>query len=184
MIIDQFIKDTLAREHSQLQGLITNLNENDIYWQPGPEANSIGWIVWHMLRVEDMWIQFFSQKQIEVWESGNWHIRFGLQKRETGFQHTPEQVNNFPHLPIELVLEYGEIVRNNTLDYLKHMQYEDFHVTPWSDKPSMWWHDFSILDMLNQLMGELYQHLGQIAYILGLKNGFEAVPPEYGTPRS
>ena len=184
MVIDQFIKDTLTREDSQLKGLITNLNENDIYWQPRSGSNSIGWIIWHMIRVEDMWIQFFSQKQTELWESENWYARFDLPKRGTGFQHTPEQVSDFPNLPINLVLEYGDAVRNNTLAYLQGLQNEDFYATPWADKPNMWWHDFSIINMFNQLLGELYQHLGQIAYISGLKNGFNAVPSEYGTPRS
>ena len=48
---------------------------------PQPGANPIGWILWHMLRVEDMWFQFFIQRQTEIWEREGWNEKFGLPAR-------------------------------------------------------------------------------------------------------
>ena len=69
MLTKKFLKELLSKEDKLLWEIIRELSEDDLYWQPGPESNSIGWIIWHMARVEDMWIQFFSKREMEKWES-------------------------------------------------------------------------------------------------------------------
>ena len=58
---------------------------------------------------------------------------------------------------------------------------EDFNATPWSDRPNMWWHDLTVGAMFRQITGELFQHLGQIAYLKGLQRGPGALPPGFAT---
>ena len=65
MLTKKFLKELLSKEDKLLSEIIRELSEDDLYWQPGPESNSIGWIIWHMARVEDMWIQFFSKREME-----------------------------------------------------------------------------------------------------------------------
>jgi len=71
---------------------VDGLTFQDLEWRAGPQANNINWILWHMLRVEDMWIQFFIQNQPEIWEQEGGTEKFGLPTRDNGFGHTPEQV--------------------------------------------------------------------------------------------
>ena len=70
MTLDEFIVDALAREQELLLEEVQDLTPEELGWRAGPEANPIGWILWHMLRVEDMWFQFFVQRQTEIWEKG------------------------------------------------------------------------------------------------------------------
>ena len=73
-------------------------------------------------------------------------------------------------------------MRFGTLTYLEGLSSADFEVTPWSDRPTIWWHDFKVVDMFQQIIGELFQHLGQVAYLKGIQRGFGAIPPTFGTP--
>ena len=183
MILKEFFKELFSKEYNLLAEIISDLSEDDLYWQPSKESNSIGWTIWHIARVEDMWIQFFSKRGIEQWESENWHTVFDLPTRQTGFRYTPEQISSFPHIDINTLMAYQESVRSSTTEFLDKLQQPDYTTTPWSDRPDMWWHNFSIINMLQQLLGELYQHIGQIAYIKGLRKGFASIPEDYATPQ-
>lgn len=163
MTINEFIEDALAKEHEFLMEAVQDLTPEELAWRAGPEANPINWILWHMLRVEDMWIQFFIHSQPEIWERDGWHEKFGLPTRDNGFGHTPEQVAQFPTLDLRELLNYGEAVRAATLAYLKELAPEDYEVVPRERRPEM-----SVGDIFRQITGEFYQHQGQISYLKGL----------------
>ena len=151
----QFIEDSLNRECQLLAEVVQDLTVEELAWQPSTQSNSIGWTLWHMLRVEDMWVQFFAQRQPELWEREGWHEKFGLPTRDTGFGHTSEQVAGFHALDLPTLLQYGEAVRLGTQTYLQGLSSADFEATPWSDRPTIWWHDFKVGDMFRQIIGEL-----------------------------
>ena len=100
MTLNEFIEDALGQEQEFLMDAVDDLTPQELAWRAAPEANPIIWILWHMLRVEDMWIQFFILSQLEIWERDGWHHKFGLPTRDNGFDHTPEQVSSFPNLDL------------------------------------------------------------------------------------
>ena len=163
MNLNEFIEDALAKEHEFLMEAVQDLTPEELAWRPGPEANPINWILWHMLRVEDMWIQFFIHNQPEIWERDGWNQKFGLPTRDNGFGHTPEQVAQFPTLDLRELLSYGEAVRAVTLAYLRGLAPEDFEVVPRERRPEM-----SVGAIFRQITGEFYQHQGHISYLKGL----------------
>ncbi len=163
MTLNEFIEDALAKEHGFLMEAVQDLTPEELVWPPGPGANPIGWILWHMIRVEDMWIQFFIQERLEIWERDGWHDRFGLPTRDNGFGHTPEQVAGFPALDLSELLKYGEAVRAGTLEYLSALGPEDFNRVPRERRSEM-----SVGAVFRQIVGEFYQHQGHVSYIKGL----------------
>ena len=175
--LSHFIENTLAREQDFLMEAVQDLTPEELVWRATPEANPIGWMLWHMLRVEDMWIQFYTQFQPELWERDGWNEKFGLSVRDNGFGHAQEQVTNFPPLDLSELLRYGAAVRAKTLEYLGELQPEDFEVVPRERRP-----DFSVASMFRQIIGEFYQHTGQIAYVKGLIRGSDAFPANYTAP--
>ena len=164
MTLDEFIVDALAREQELLLEAVQDLTPEELGWRAGSEANPIGWILWHMLRVEDMWFQFFVQRQTEIWEREGWNETFGLPTRDNGFGHTPEQVADFPVLDLAELLRYGQAVRQATLEYLKTLGPEDYAMVPREQRPEM-----SVGAIFRQIIGEVYQHQGHIAYLKGLQ---------------
>ena len=164
MTLNEFIVDALDKENGFLMDALDGLGPEELVWQPAADANSIGWILWHMVRVEDMWIQFFAQFQTELWETEGWHEKFGLPTRDNGFGHTPEQVNNFPALDLTEFLRYRGSVRQATLAFLDTLTPEDMERVPRERRPEM-----SLGAMFRQIIGEMYQHVGHIAYLRGLQ---------------
>ena len=161
--LKEFIEDALDKEQQFLLEAVQGLTPEDLVWRAGPEANPIGWILWHMIRVEDMWLQFFIQERPEIWERDGWHEKFGLPTRDNGFGHTQEQVDGFPALELSELLKYGEAVRAGTLEYLRGLGPEDYDRVPRERRPEM-----TIGAIFRQVVGELYQHQGHIAYLKGL----------------
>ena len=177
MNLNEFIESALQVEQSLLLEAVEDLTPEELTWQPAPDANPVGWMLWHTIRVEDMWIQFFIQGQTEMWERDGWHEKFGLPTRDNGFGHTPEQVASFPALDLQELLRYAESVRNGTLEYLRGLSLEDYEIVPRERRPEL-----TVGKVLRQLLAEFYQHQGQIAYLKGLKRGAGALPPGYSTP--
>ncbi len=164
MTLNEFIVDALDKENGFLMDALDGLGPEELVWQPAADANSIGWILWHMVRVEDMWIQFFAQFQTELWETEGWHEKFGLPTRDNGFGHTAEQVNNFPSVDLDEFLRYRASVRQATLVYLDTLTPDDMERVPRERRPEM-----SLGAMFRQIIGEMYQHVGHIAYLRGLQ---------------
>ena len=163
MTLNEFIEDAFNTEHEYLMDAIGDLTPDELMWKAGSEANHIGWILWHMIRVEDMWFQFFIQRHTEIWERDGWNEKFGLPTRDNGFEHTQEQVNNFPAYELQEMLDYGAAVRAETLSYLKSVTPDQMDIVPRDARPEM-----SVGRIFRQVIGEVYQHQGHIAYIKGL----------------
>ena len=176
-MLAKFIEESINKQHEFLIQAIDDLTPEELRWQATPAANTIEWILWHMFRVEDTWIQFFIQNNTEFWEHQNWNNVFGLPPRDNGFGHTAEQISNFPNLELTKLLEYGDVVRQGTLTYLLDLESDTFNLVPRERRPNI-----TIADVFRQVVGELYQHTGQIAYIKGMMRGADAFPPNYTAP--
>ena len=163
MTLNEFIEDAFIAEEEYLMDAIGDLTPAEMMWKAGPEANHIGWILWHMIRVEDMWFQFFIQRQTEIWERDGWNEKFALPTRDNGFEHTQEQVNSFPAYDLETMIAYGAAVRAETLSYLRSITPEQMNIVPREARPEM-----SVGRIFRQVVGEVYQHQGHIAYLKGL----------------
>ncbi|MCH2672332.1 MAG: DinB family protein [Dehalococcoidia bacterium] len=164
MTLNEFIEDALNTEHEYLMDALSDITSEELMWRAGPEANPIGWILWHMIRVEDMWFQFFIQRENEIWAREGWNEKFGLPARDNGFEHTPDQVAAFPAYDLASMLQYGEDVRTATLNYLNTVTEEQMDIVPREARPEM-----SIGRIFRQVVGEVYQHQGHIAYLKGLQ---------------
>ena len=49
-----------------------------------PEANHIAWLVWHIARVEDGWVNGYLRETESLWRSEGWADRFGLPPERGG----------------------------------------------------------------------------------------------------
>lgn len=53
MRVTAFIEDLLEESKRRLYRSLRDLTPEELAWRPAPDANSIGFIVWHIARVED-----------------------------------------------------------------------------------------------------------------------------------
>ena len=164
-----FVLDMLDRMQQAVTGAVDGLTREELTWQPAPEANSIGFILWHQLRCEDVFVQGMIQQKPQVWVSEQWHQKLNLSEdpMDLGYGYTAEQVAAFSVPELEDLLGYAKAVRAQTVECLKGMTPDK------SDEviQTRVFGDLAMGKVFSLLLCEITQHIGQIAYLRGLQRG-------------
>ncbi len=177
MEIVALIEQTLGDYWQRMEGALEGLSPVELAWRPDAESNSIAFIVWHVARVEDIWIQIFAQGMPDVWTRDGWHEKLGLSQDEAFLGLSVEQLGKFPAITKENLDGFRHAIQNETQAYLKNLDADglDFvpRRTPTPERPaSLARHgSFSIGRMFRQTLAEYNQHLGQVSYIRGIQRG-------------
>ncbi len=95
---------------------IQPLTVEELSWEPGPQANSIGVTLWHIARGLDLLAtRVFQGKPAgeELWHTGGWRDRTGYDPRGVGYGgwgvvtgYTWEEVQAIPRLTAADILQY------------------------------------------------------------------------------
>ena len=169
MEANEFVKLALERIQESVDRATNGLTEEELKWQPNPEANPIGFILWHQIRAEDGIVNGMIRQQPQVWMTGKWYEKCNMSDdpQNSGGGYTPEQIATFKPPKLEVLQEYAKAVRaqiNEYLDSLTPDKFNDVIETPFGK--------FTVVQILTLLLSELAQHTGHIGYIRGLKRGF------------
>ena len=78
------IKSGMTEYLEELKSKLEGLTEAELYWQASLDSNPILWLVWHMARVEDVWINSDIAGGESVWESGDWAGRTTMSVTASG----------------------------------------------------------------------------------------------------
>jgi uncharacterized damage-inducible protein DinB len=165
----EIVRRGLEEYYEGLRKALTGLTAAERRFQPTADANHIDFLVWHMARVEDFYMQEFAQRTSDIWQREAWYQKLGLPVGDGGFGYTMEQVINLPQFDIADCLAYYEAVRRATLRYLEGVTADDLERCPYPE----WSSGYSIGRMFSHLIVEESQHLGQVAYLRGLQRGLE-----------
>ncbi|MFI5047421.1 MAG: DinB family protein [Acidimicrobiia bacterium] len=108
-----------GRIPSLVRAAVDGLDHAALVKSPGPGANPVGWLVWHLTRVQDHHVSELLAGD-QLWTGGGWAARFGRDAapNDVGFGHTAEQVALFDPVGAALLVEYHEAVDARTRDYL------------------------------------------------------------------
>ena len=167
------VRDVVLRNFDQLWGVVERVLEGmtpeELATQPAPESNSVGWIVWHMGRAEDLWMQRLGGGK-QLWEQG-WAEKMGMpaDPRYTGAGMSPEELAEFNTPSIEQLKSYIEAVRGRTADVMGSIprQHLDDEIETFGGRT------MSIGQVFSHVMSELSQHAGQAAYVKGYLMGYQ-----------
>ena len=176
MELKSFIEQALEALQKRYYRALTGLTDEELTWQAGPNANPIGFIFWHITRVEDRLVLVFALGKPDVWVRDGWYERWGIPAEATGLEYPPERLASFPLPPLSEMMAYSETVRHETLTYLRNLEAADFEVrpsgTPYPESRAAvaFFQNYTVGQMFCQFIGEANQHLGQVAYIRGLQN--------------
>jgi len=171
MELKEYIEEEFRQADQSLLEALKDLTPEEIGYCPGPQCNSIGFILWHLARGEDAWIQMVALNRPQVWDSEGWYRKFNMSSdpMDLGYEYTLEQLNAFSSPPIDALLDYYWTVRRRTLDYLHSLRPEKLNEMirdPWSMNMSRG-------ATIAHLLWELNQHIGQIAYLRGMQRGLD-----------
>ena len=148
------------------------LTRDELAWRPRPHSNCIAFIMWHVARGEDLWINRILLGGKELYESDGWYKKFKTQPQDSGFGYDVAKLDAWPVPSLSLLKEYAAAVRAKTLVYLQALNAAGL------DKPR----DFGFMkgttgSALSHVVNELAEHGGQIGYIRGIMKGIEPLPP-------
>ena len=93
MDIGPFLLELYGRIPPLADDAVEGLTAEQLAWIPAPGANSAGWLVWHLARVQDHHVAELVDEP-QIWASGTWAERCGLEPdpSNTGYGHGPEDV--------------------------------------------------------------------------------------------
>ena len=141
------------------------LDEEELCASPKSGANPIGWLVWHVGRVQDHHIgELLGAEQ--VWVSGDWARRCGLapDPSNTGYGHSAEEVRAVRPESAAVLLDYLGAVQARTTEMLEGLAAGDLDRV--IDR--RWDPPVTVGVRLVSVADDNLQHLGQAAYVRGL----------------
>ncbi len=166
----QLAKGVLDRNETILFKALEGLTAEDLRLQPEPDSNPIGWLMWHLSRVQDNHVSAMAGKQ-HVWITEGWNARFNRQDQppaDRGRGHTSEQVREFRAPDVETLVGYYKAVRAATNAFLDSLSDADLD----RPVPTVEGNDtVPLRTRLEMFLVDGLQHSGQIAYLRGLLKG-------------
>lgn len=158
------LEDSFTRIRDGVHDLCDGLDEKTAGYRPDGEANPVGWLLWHLLRVQDDHVSDLAGRE-QAWTGDGWHSRSGLTlpPEDTGYGHSSDEVAAVQVAP-ELLDGYGEHVHRRTLDYVGSLTSAELSRVV----DDSWDPPVTTAVRLVSVIGDCSQHLGQAAYVAGL----------------
>ena len=165
MDVAPLLLDLYGRIPPLARDAVDGLDAEALARAPKPGANPIGWLIWHLARVQDSHVAELLDAD-QLWTAGSWAGRFGLDPDpdNTGYGHTPEDVAAVRPEGPDVLIEYLEAASARTCDYLEGLGPDDLDQVVdrnWDPPVTLGVRLVSIAD-------DCLQHIGQAAYVRGL----------------
>jgi len=160
--------DAFERIQQTLRAAVDGLTPDQLAHRPAPEANSIAWLAWHLLRIQDDHVADVAGRE-QAWTAEGWADRFGLpfDPSVTGYGFSAEEVGQVGDVPADLLLDYAAAVHRRTAEFLRTLSDDDLdRVVDLSYDPPV-----TLGVRLVSVLSDDLQHAGQAAYLRGLLGG-------------
>ena len=183
----ELLRDSFTRLIEHVDELTDGLTDEVASYRPTPQANSIGWLIWHSARVQDIQVCDIAKtladgrsdkprseadgrsdkprSETDVWTRDGWVDRFGLDlpRDDTGYGHSADAVVKV-RASAELLAGYYHAVHDMTLEFVETLTDADLEriVDQHWDPP------VTASARLVSIVDDCAQHLGQAAYLRGI----------------
>ena len=163
------LSDSYGRVPDFIAHILTGLKQDDLDWQPDPDCNSIGWLIWHLTRQQDFQIASLMGEE-QLWIKDKWYASFNRQPEpeDIGFGHTQEQITAFKSPDIQTLLNYQQAVTERSKGFFLTLSKDDLERE--LDEP--WFQPLPTVGVrLVSILEDSLLHAGQAAYLRGLRQG-------------
>jgi uncharacterized damage-inducible protein DinB len=160
------LMDAFERVRDGVHPAANGLTLEELTFRPDAESNPIGWLVWHLTRIQDDHVSHLAGRG-QRWLDGGWADRFALplDPADTGYGHDAEQVS-LVKAESAALLDYFEDVHATTQAYLATLSESDLdRVVDTSWNPPV-----TVKIRLMSVIADDLQHVGQAAYLRGIVN--------------
>ncbi|MCX5205643.1 DinB family protein [Streptomyces sp. NBC_00237] len=165
MNTEQVLSDAFGRVQEEVHAAVEGLTTEQLAFRPAGCGNPIGWLVWHLARVQDDHVADAAGLD-QVWVSGHWCDRFGLpfEVEDIGYGHTDAQVASVRSLTAEQLRGYYDAVHEQTLTFVGGLSGSALDRVV----DEGWTPHVTLGVRLISVISDDLQHVGQAAYVRGL----------------
>jgi uncharacterized damage-inducible protein DinB len=158
------LTDAFGRISEGTTMVVDGLSSEELSHRVVPGANTIGWLVWHLARVQDSHVSDAAGTD-QIWTSAGWAERFGLpfDSSATGYGQSSEEVGRVS-VEAELLVGYVQAVSDVTARYVEGLTDADLDRVV----DDSWDPPVTLGVRLMSVIGDDLKHLGQAEYIRGL----------------
>src|SRR3954453_13271120 len=162
-------RDLLLYAYDQIQGTlrraVEGLTPEQLTARVGPEANTIAWLAWHLVRVQDDHVADVADRE-QAWTAEGWVERFGLpfDPSATGYGFSPDDVAAVRVPSADLLLDYATAVHARTAEFLRGLDDDDLDRVV----DTRWDPPVTLGVRLISVVSDGLQHAGQATYLRGL----------------
>ena len=168
-----FISQCLSQAQIRLLGTCDGLSQDHVLWRPAPHTNNIGFILWHVARVEDSRVSVL-QGESSLWESQGWHKRFE-QPVDAPDPGDRMGLRALPLPSLSNLTGYLKAVHQQTDEFLSTLTPDRLDTVPDPSQPER-----TVVASLRHLITHKNNHHGQVDYIRGLLDDAWDLPPGTG----
>ncbi len=168
MELSELLVDLFERISEHVDEAVDGVDVETLNTPPEHGSNPIGWLVWHLARIEDAQVADLLDVP-QVWiadETGDWPARFGLEPDPAnhGYGHSPAEVAEVRPDSVPALRDYYGAVARTTQDALRVIGPTtlDRVVDPHWDPP------VTMGVRLVSIADDQLRHCGQAAYLRGL----------------
>lgn len=161
----KLLLEAFDRVHELVPSVVEGLDSEDLSWRPDTDANPIGWLLWHLSRVQDSHLADLNGSQ-ELWSRDGWAQRFQLPYDESdiGFGQDSAAVGQFFVADPTVLVSYHDAVHARTNEIVSQLTSKDHEriIDDSYDPP------VTIGSRLVSVINDTTQHIGQASYVRGL----------------
>ena len=165
----EIILASLNESWGYLTRALGGLTQEEITWTPAPHSNSLAFLLWHVTRAEDFWVNDVIRRGSTIYETEGWRERLSTPE-DGGTGYTEEQLRAWPTPKLADLLGYAQAVREKTLAVVDSITSGDLPEVPRPEYPKD-----TIGSILAHLVTEIALHVGQIDYLRGVHRGLKPV---------
>lgn len=165
MDANALLTDAFSRVRDLTRQVAEGLDQSALLWRPDADANPIGWLLWHLTRVQDDHLAEIGARE-QVWHEEGWHARFGLEAGDDdiGYGHTSDQVARIRPESASVCVGYQDAVAERTLEIVAGLDDARFErIIDRSFDPPV-----TAGVRVVSVIGDTMAHLGQAGYVRGL----------------
>jgi hypothetical protein len=163
--VTDMLDDALSRLPDLVRDAVADLADEDLAWSPAAGANSIGWLVWHLTRVQDAQIAPVVDAE-QLWTRDGWADRFGIPDgaNDHGYGWSTDQVTALRVPSVDVLLDHLDAVNARCRELVAGLSADDLdRVIDESYDPPV-----TVGTRLVSVIDDAAQHAGQVGYVRGL----------------
>jgi len=163
----ELLREQFASVRRFVDGILERLTDDHLNWLPPGTANPIGVSWFHLLTVEDSFIQRTIQGKPRLWDSQEWTEKTGIHPQAGGETWDRIKQTQFTVAPLQA---YGDVVRGATEAYLSMVTADQLARVVTVNNMEM-----SVSRLLTMMVCHAAGHAGDIAAIKGIQ-GLKGLP--------